>query len=299
MSAALGPEVPPETTPEVAPDLAVHDVDVDDLIATRVTAGHALDLPPAVARVNEAVATGATIAQITKLVQLDESLSENVARLARSAAYTGAVGERISLPYAVMRLGTEGVRAVCLTTSLAKVAMRPGPLLPLRRNVWRECLASALACEAIGGRHGASSNDAYLIGLLHDYGKVVALTVVEDELRDDLAAGHEDPFWADVAERHHCDVGWIVTDSWCLPASASIPSITATHHFAPARIDLSTRTLHDLVTTSDRVVGAAVRRGWQISADDIERIDGVASRDEAMALRIAIAKHPYYLTAVT
>jgi hypothetical protein len=79
---------------------------------------------------------------------------------------------------------------------------------------------------------------------------------------------------------------------------AAIPSVTATHHFADARADLSTRAWHELVGTADRVVNEASRRGWQISADDIEAIEGVHGRDEAMALRIALAKHPYYLTAV-
>lgn len=279
-------------------DLAVDDVDVDELIADRVTRGHAVALPPTVARVNDAVAAGATISEITKLIELDPSLCENVARLARSAAYTGTVGEKISLPYAVMRLGAEGVRSVCLTSSLAHVALGDGPLATLRKRVWRECIASALTCEAMSGSYGASPNDAYLLGLLHDFGKIVAMRIVEDELlreRSD-ARGDEDPFWAEVAERHHCDVGWIVTDAWHLPAA--IPSVTATHHFADARADLSTRAWHELVSTADRVVNEASRRRWQIAADDIEAIEGISSRDEAMAVRIALAKHPYYLTAV-
>lgn len=283
-------------------DVAVDDLDIDELIANRVTRGDAVALPPAVARVNEAVASGATIPEVTKLVELEPALSANIARLARSAAYTGAVGEKISLPYAVMRLGTEGVRSVCLTSSLAKVALRDGPLLGMRRRVWRECIASALTCEAMSANYGASPNDAYLLGLLHDFGKVVAMGIVEDELLRErneaqpVIAAREDPFWVDVAERHHCDVGWIVTDAWRLPAA--IPSVTATHHFAAARADLSTRAWHDLVGTADRVVNEASRRGWQIAADDIARIEGVKNADEAMAVRIALAKHPYYLTAV-
>ncbi len=284
-------------------ELAVDAVDIDELIADRVTRGRAVELPATVARVNDAVASGATIPEVTRLVELDPSLCANIARLARSAAYTGAVGEKISLPYAVMRLGTEGVRSVCLTSSLAHIAMRQGPLLAMRRRVWRECIASALACEAMSASHSMSPNEAYLLGLLHDFGKIVAMGIVEDELfreRHDgaqaSAASRDDPFWVDVAERHHCDVGWIVTDAWRLPAA--IASVTATHHFADARADLATRAWHELVGTADRVVNEASRRGWQIAADDIEAIEGVRNRDEAMAVRIALAKHPYYLTAV-
>jgi HD-like signal output (HDOD) protein len=209
-------------------ELSVDDVDVDALIADRVTRGHAVELPATVARVNDAVASGVTIPEVTKLVELDPSLCANIARLARSAAYTGSVGEKISLPYAVMRLGTEGVRSVCLTSSLARVALRDGPLLSMRKRVWRECIASALACEAMSANHSMSAQDAYLLGLLHDFGKIVAMGIVEDELlrsREAPTPAREDPFWVDVAERHHCDVGWIVTDAWRLPAA--IPSVSA------------------------------------------------------------------------
>lgn len=115
-----------------------------------------------------------------------------------------------------MRLGVQGVRGVCLMSSLAREALAPGPLLGLRRKVWRECLASALTCQAIAGFHGGVSTDeAWLLGLLHDFGKVVALTAIEPDVDPHRAAVL--PFWADVMERHHCDVGWIVTDKWRLP----------------------------------------------------------------------------------
>ncbi len=251
-------------------------------------------LPPSAALVNAAIASGAKLSEITKLVELDTALGENIARLARSAAYTSAVGEKVSLPYALMRLGREGVRAACFTSTLAKPALRPGPLLPLRSRVWRECIASALACQALAGSK-APEHDAYLLGLLHDFGKILALGIVEGALAPGDAgtfAGIGASFFADAAERHHCDLGWIVTDAWHLPEP--IPTVTARHH---VRDDDDP--LHGLVTVADRVVREAARRRWQISAEDIERIDGIYTRDEAMSVRIAIAKHPYVYTAVT
>lgn len=269
--------------------MAIDDLDVDMLIATRVTASNVVDLPIAVANVNDAVADGASLGEVTRLVELDPALAANIARLARSAAYTGAVGEKISVPYAVMRLGAQGVRGVCLTSSLAKLGLRPGALLDMRRRLWRECIASALTCQAMASFRGVSADDAYLLGLLHDFGKVVALSVVEGEVATSLTT--DTVFWADIAERHHCDVGWIVTEAWRLPEV--IPSVTATHHMPSTGI-----ALHDLVVCADKVLAAASSCGWQISADDINQIDGIGSRDEAMAVRIALAKHPYYLTAI-
>lgn len=269
--------------------MAIDDFDVDLMIATRVTGRDVVELPLAVARVNEAVADGASVGEVTRLVELDPGLGANIARLARSAAFTGAVGEKISVPYAVMRLGVQGVRAVCLTSSLAKVGLRPGPLIDMRRRLWRECLASALTCQAMAAFRGVSADDAYLLGLLHDFGKVVALSVVEGDVATSLPT--DTAFWSDIAERHHCDVGWIVTEAWRLPEA--IPSVTATHHLPSTGV-----LLHDLVVCADDVVATAAGRGWQISAEDIEAIDGVRTRDEAMAVRIALARHPYYLAAI-
>ena len=226
---------------------------------------------------------------MTQLVQRDPALATRVARLAQSAAFTGAVGEPISLPYAMMRVGTQAVRGLCLMSSLAREALRPGPLLPLRRQVWRECVASALTCQTIAGFPGVSTDDAWLLGLMHDFGKVVALRAIEPDLDGNVAQRLR--FWGEVMERHHCDVGWIVTDRWRLPLS--VPSVTATHHLPG-----DGRGLHEVVVRGDRVVAAAAARGWQIAAADIVALDGVAANaDEAMAIRIALAKHPFYLAA--
>ncbi|MDP2345710.1 MAG: hypothetical protein Q8O67_32505 [Deltaproteobacteria bacterium] len=56
--------------------------------------------------------------------------------------------------------------------------------------------------------------------------------------------------------------------------------------------------MHGVVVCADRVVAAASARGWQIAAADIALIKGVRGVDEAMAIRIALAKHPFCLAAL-
>jgi HD-like signal output (HDOD) protein len=268
-------------------DAGVDVVDIDAIVAERATGGASVVLAPSARRVLDAIADGASLGTITKLVESDAELSANVARLARSAAHTGSVGEKISVPYAVMRLGSEGVRGVCLTSALAKVALAPGPFAEMRKRVWRECLASALACQALAPLRKQSADVAYLVGLLHDFGKIIALVTLEP----DHATMDSD--WVDVMERHHCDVGWIMTDAWRLPEIVS--AVTATHH-----VDMGADAdpMRAIVDVADAVVSRAAAQRWQISAEEIETIAGVASKDEAMALRIGVAKHPYYLTAI-
>src|SRR6185437_5372052 len=128
----------------------------------------------------------------------------------------GQVGQKISLPYAVMRLGRDGLRAVCMTSSLCKMATREGPLRSLRVLAWRESLASALASQAVATARGSDPTTAYVLGLVHDFGKVVSLCVVEDAFPDPLAAADE-AFFSSLMERHHCDVGFLAAEAWHLP----------------------------------------------------------------------------------
>jgi HD-like signal output (HDOD) protein len=260
---------------------------IDRAIATRVPT-MAVAIAPSASRLNHAAADGAPLPELTRLVESDGALTNSVLRLACSPAYSGS-SEAVSLPYAVMRLGRQGVRAVCLTASFAKLAMRPGPFLPLRRRVWRECLASALVCQTMAAPRGASADDAFLLGLLHDFGKVMALGAVESELN--APAANDEPFWAAVMERHHLNVGWMAVEAWRV--ATPIRAVTERHHEHPGGDPL-----HAVVVGADRVVAAAARKGWQISAEEIGALPDVRSKDEAMALRIALAKHPYFLTAL-
>ena len=272
-------------------ELDISEVDIDEVVAERMTTLSMVVLPSTVEQVVAATAARVPLGELTKIVESDAELVASILRLASSPAFTGAAGEKVSLPYAIIRLGREGVRSVCLTASLAKVALSDGPLLVLRRRVWRECLASALTCQAAAQVRGLSSDDAYLAGLLHDFGKIAALTAVEVD-HAHVPGLDDEAFWADVMERHHCDVGWIMTDRWLLPDA--VQSVTARHHL-PSDGD----PLHEVVQLVDAVVARAAKQGWQITADEIATMEGVRSQDEAMAMRIGLARHPYFLTAIT
>jgi len=156
--------------------------------------------------------------------------------------------------------------------------------------VWRECLASALTCHALAQVRALPADDAYLGGLLHDVGKVAALLAVEVD-HPHITGPSDEAFWLEVVERHHCDAGWIMTDRWLL--SDAVQSVTARHHL-PSGGD----PLHEVVQVVDEAVARARRQGWQVTAEDIGAIPGVRSQDEAMAMRIGLARHPYFLEAI-
>jgi phosphatidate phosphatase APP1 len=125
---------------------------------------------------------------------------------------------------------------------------------------------------------------------MHDFGKIVALAAAE--ARESLlhpSRGVE--YWTNAMERHHCDVGWVMTELWRLPET--VQSITARHHLPDAD-----DALHEIVQTVDRVISTAAAARWQISANQIASIAGVRSADEAMALRIGLARHAFFFANI-
>ena len=123
-------------------------------------------------------------------------------------------------PYpSVVGRGVNSLTKTAMTAWLAHDALKPGPLFALRSRVWRESLSSALVAEAIAASRGVADDTAYLAGLLHDFGKIIALSYIERGVSN---IDETEQFWLEVIERHHCDLGWIMADLWELPDRKSV-----------------------------------------------------------------------------
>lgn len=123
-------------------------------------------------------ATGA--GALARQVAQDPVLVAEVIREVNSPYYQPASPIR-SLEGAVLLLGQNGLRML-----LARVAFRPiisqqaGPLLRLLAPpLWRQSELCAQAAGLLAPRHGADPFEAYLAGLMHNVGLMVAFRVVE------------------------------------------------------------------------------------------------------------------------
>lgn len=110
----------------------------------------------------------------------DPVLVAAVIREVNGAAYRSATPVR-NLEGALLRLGQNGLRMV-----LARVAFHPvigvqgGALArTVAPLLWRQSEAGALAAALLAPRHGADPFLAYLAGLMHNIGLVVALRIVD------------------------------------------------------------------------------------------------------------------------
>jgi putative nucleotidyltransferase with HDIG domain len=134
------------------------------------------DLPPlptvALATHRETSKLHATAKSVSALVSSDPALTGRLLRLSNSAFYGGG-GQISSVQGAVLMLGLQGVRNLCLLAGtyswlqggLPAYELAPGALLT-------HSLAAAVASKAIADRLELDGEAAFTAGLLHDLGKV-------------------------------------------------------------------------------------------------------------------------------
>lgn len=160
---------------------------------------------------------------LAELVGRDPALAALVIRHAGAAA-TGARGAILTLEQAVWKIGAAELARIALAASVGGLATHSGPLANLRRDRWRRALLSAVFAQELAPRRGLHADQAFLAGLIHDLGAVIALTALEAE----LPPGLSDDDAAAAVEAVHIEVGLMVAQRWQLPEA--LREIIGNHH---------------------------------------------------------------------
>jgi putative nucleotidyltransferase with HDIG domain len=228
--------------------------DLDKAIVDLVSRG-AVKVPPypAVAFKIEKLIRGGDygLDELAKLVSSDQVLSADVLRVSNSAMYARGAPVN-SVKAAVGRIGAKDVARLALAFGLGATATAGGPLAPLRRKVWMESLASAALCQVLARGRGLAPDEAFSAGLLHDFGKVVALACIEELLhrREDVGPKSEAE-WTALVDRYHVELGVVMAARWDLPPVMA--DVISLHH-ADATAAAADRKMVDLVVAVDEVI---------------------------------------------
>jgi putative nucleotidyltransferase with HDIG domain len=192
----------------------------------------AMDFPPypAIALRISALVQGGDFGldELAKLVTSDQSLASDVLRVANSAVYSHGT-PTASIPQAVARVGGYELSRLALASSLGTTAFKRGPLAVLRRATWREGLSAALLCRELAHARELKGEDAFTCGLLHDFGRLLAIGAIER-----IAGGGRSarpmsaPFWNRVVDRHHVALGMALANRWDMPQV--VKDAIALHH---------------------------------------------------------------------
>jgi HD-like signal output (HDOD) protein len=158
------------------------------------------------------------LAEVADTIAADPALAARVLGVVNSPLYR-ASDDITSLPRAVNRLGARVVSALAVAAGIGTNAMQAGALFDVKYRVWRRSITCALACQKLAPLRGLDANEAFLTGLIHGFGRSVAIAAIEQL----LAAQRSVPplellQWLSVADEQRGTLALAVATRWQLPA---------------------------------------------------------------------------------
>ena len=107
------------------------------------------------------------------IINKDPVMSAAVLKLANSA-YFNPIGAHIDeIDKAVVKLGIQGLRSVLSAAVMQPIIQRESPYFSQTgQRLWGHSLNCAVACEIIGHNRKMDRYKVYLMGLVHDIGKI-------------------------------------------------------------------------------------------------------------------------------
>jgi HD-like signal output (HDOD) protein len=198
--------------------------------------------------------------EVLQIVRSDPGLAGQVMKVANSPFYMAAA-PAASLNAALVRIGVEQTRRAALAAAVTSSYELRG--FSATMNQLREhALATAMAAEMLAGAAGCDASEAFLAGLLHDAGEMLAWRIVRQAMdrarRDGDAWTPDRPSLRRLAARQHQRLGALFLGAWDL--AAGIASCLAFHH-QPEAAEERFRGLVRLVHVADLVADIAVEHG--------------------------------------
>jgi len=161
------------------------------------------------------------------IIEKDQSLTAKILRTVNSAYY-GFHRKIGNIDRAIVILGFNEIMSITLAACIIE-AYQDGELTELegfnRRKFWIHALGAAYVARALSALHPrVSSKDAFVVGLLHDFGKVVLDQHFQPLFKRMLEAARSQnrplhQVAVEIADIDHAEIGALVAESWKLPPS--------------------------------------------------------------------------------
>lgn len=186
----------------------------------------------------------ASAASCIAAIERDQALTVRVLRLANSPFY-GAQGQVSRIGDAVQMLGLRTVAsalaAISLRTALGSLQCKEFCFA----SYWQHTLRTAIAARELAQVAKLDAGEAFLLGLLHDVGKVILAMTSPDLKSQALQLARSEGMAMHDAEQQlfgvtHAEVGAVVARQWNFPAAFA--EAIADHHrpvAAPAGMRLT------------------------------------------------------------
>ena len=192
-------------------------------------------------------ATG--IAELAKIMQVDQAISTKTLSLVNSAFY-GFRQQITSIQKALVVLGMMKAKNIIMSLALKQMMTAQGS-----RELWEHSIKCAVAAEFLAKEYKViNPDDAFVIGFLHDIGKMLLNTknpLKYSKVR--YLAQQDNVNLVDVEDAqfgtNHCVLGALISKKWQLPV---ILTNCIRYHHDPAQSSLPT--VCGIVYCADRLV---------------------------------------------
>ena len=164
----------------------------------------------------ELITLRASFTEIVNLLRKDIAISAEIIRRSNSAYYKGFAANK-SLEQAVARMGYKATVQVVTELSIRKFfTMKVDKYRNLIQNLWQHSISSAYAAEFMSKLMRLNlSGDPFLLGLLHDIGKLALLQIIADmERRRKFNNGFHQIMLINILQDYHCQFGARLLEKW-------------------------------------------------------------------------------------
>ncbi|MFC1573689.1 HDOD domain-containing protein [Candidatus Latescibacterota bacterium] len=160
---------------------------------------------------------------VADIIEHDPSLTANILKVANSAYY-GSYSTISSLKRAVVTLGFETLKEIVYTIGSVNCFQSEGNKhVDGLSGLWLHSVGTGKVCQSISKRMNIERPDnAYLVGLLHDIGKILLLIHFPKHFHSVINLTQEKNTRFILAEQEvlntdHTEIGGLLCDIWSLP----------------------------------------------------------------------------------
>lgn len=173
-------------------------------------------LPKLYIRFRELIDQQSSLDEIVGLLKNDIAITTEIIRRSNSVYHRGFVTNN-SLDKAVGRLGYDAIVRLVAELSIRKFYTMQSPKYrPLVENLWKHSISSAYAAELMSKFLKLElEGDPFLMGLLHDIGKLGLLQIIADmERQGKFNDGIHPILLVNILDEYHCQLGAKLLERW-------------------------------------------------------------------------------------
>lgn len=205
--------------------------------------------------------------KLTDLLGKDTALAARVLKIANSAMFAKQ-REITTISQAIMLIGFKPLKGIIIAASLRQLNRKPSDA---ERLIWENSTCVATACQLLARKLKKPFDDeAFVLGLLHDLGKLVLVRQIAKEYAEIVAEAHRNTEeYFVVEERHlgcsHALVGALVAKKWNFAADTCQVIL---HHHDPITISSTMNEIEQkqaIVFTADLIahhLGSGHQEGY-------------------------------------